>query len=183
MLPRQLARVRVLTFAVAISFTRVCCVGAVLAVCGIGLKPESVSREIMRALPQVTQSLQSDQTLQVLHDFVAERQGGDGNFSFIVPGPPGLRQELGEEKLSSTLEELGLAPSASLTVQATSKKDLVTAAPEGAQFVSVRARRRRHQHLCARERESERERERERDRGTPIHTERTFVLSFRAGRP
>jgi len=29
----------------------------------------------------------------------------------------GLRQELGEEKLGSSLEELGLAPSASLTVQ------------------------------------------------------------------
>jgi hypothetical protein len=44
-------------------------------------------------------------------------QGGDANFSFIVPGPPGLRQELGENKLTATLEELGLAPSASLTVQ------------------------------------------------------------------
>ena len=106
----------------------------------------------MRALLQVTQNLQSDQTLQVLHDFVAERQGGNGNFSFIVPGPPGLRQELGEDKLSSTLEELGLAPSACLTVQATSKKGLVTAAPEGAQFASVSARSlaRLHLHLRAR---------------------------------
>jgi hypothetical protein len=88
---------------------------------------------------QVIQTLQSNQALQVLHDFVKERQGGDGSFSFIVPGPPGLRSELGEDKLGLTLEELGLAPSASLTVQATSKKDLVTVAPEGALFVSAQA--------------------------------------------
>jgi len=86
------------------------------------------------------QTLQSDTALQVLHDFVAERQGGDTSFTFIVPGPPGLRQELGEEKMAMSLEELGLAPAASLTVQATSKKDLVTVAPEGSQFVSAHAR-------------------------------------------
>eukprot|EP00277_Geminigera_cryophila_P032949 CAMPEP_0173128094 /NCGR_PEP_ID=MMETSP1102-20130122/58267_1 /TAXON_ID=49646 /ORGANISM="Geminigera sp., Strain Caron Lab Isolate" /LENGTH=507 /DNA_ID=CAMNT_0014038007 /DNA_START=68 /DNA_END=1591 /DNA_ORIENTATION=+ len=93
------------------------------------------------ARSQVTHALQSDQALQVLHDFVTERQGGDSSFSFIVPGPPGLRQELGEEKLGSSLEELGLAPSASLTVQATSKKDMVTVAPEGSEFISTQTQR------------------------------------------
>jgi hypothetical protein len=39
---------------------------------------------------QVTHALQSDQALQVLHDFVTERQGGDSSFCFIVPGPPGV---------------------------------------------------------------------------------------------
>jgi len=38
---------------------------------------------------QVAQTLQSDAALQVLHDLVAERQGGDTSFTFIVPGPPG----------------------------------------------------------------------------------------------
>ena len=38
---------------------------------------------------QVTQSLQSDASLQVLFDLVTERQGGDSGFTFIVPGPPG----------------------------------------------------------------------------------------------
>ena len=90
---------------------------------------------------QVTHSLPSDAKLQAVHNFVVEQQGGDASFSFIVPGPPGLRQELGEDKLGATLEELGLAPAASLTVQATSKKDLVTVAPEGSQFVSVRSAR------------------------------------------
>jgi len=82
---------------------------------------------------QVIQTLPSDATLQTLHDFVVERQG-DVGFTFIVPGPPGLRQELGEDKLGMTLADLGLSPSAALTVQALSKKDVVTVAPQGSQF-------------------------------------------------
>jgi hypothetical protein len=65
---------------------------------------------------QLMQTLPSDAMLQTLHDSVIERQGGDG-FTFIVPGPPGLRQELGEDKLGMTLADLGLAPSAALTVR------------------------------------------------------------------
>ena len=53
---------------------------------------------------QVTQTLASDATLRSLHSFVTERQGGDDSFSFIVPGPPGLRQEFGEDKLGETLQ-------------------------------------------------------------------------------
>ena len=37
----------------------------------------------------MTQSLLSDSSLRVLHDWVTERQGGDSSFTFIVPGPPG----------------------------------------------------------------------------------------------
>ncbi|KAJ1478981.1 hypothetical protein T484DRAFT_1903702 [Baffinella frigidus] len=85
---------------------------------------------------QVVHSLPSTDTVQELHAWV-EPQHGSADFSLLIPGPPSIRREFGGagEPLSTTLVAAGLVPNGSVTVQALAKKDKVSTAPEGAEFV------------------------------------------------
>lgn len=90
---------------------------------------------------QVTNGFQSTDTVAVLHDWVARRHG-DANFALIVPGPPSVRREFGPgpETMGESLRAAGMVPMGALTLQPTAKKDMISKAPDGAEYAPARGR-------------------------------------------